>query len=212
MKIQKKIEKQKRQKQLNALKRPVSKTERELKQITYSLKHRMTGIIISTLFLLLCLSRMYYDFHIDKWKTETITFQKSWYDSYTLVRGGRVSSYYIADNNKDLFVLKWTDSFDMTLFEDEVKTGDDLLITWYYWLGEKHIRALQSDKTTYRSYSDAVKECKDDGKAVFVITLFVTIIDLVFTFSCFKKLKLKKKLQLQLADAKEKLDIYMKNN
>lgn len=207
MKLQKKIEKQQARKKLHSLKAPVSKAKKQLENLSLSIKCTAKFVIALLLFIFLWSYCLIYD-NPQLWKTSSITFNEIYDASYTRVKGGKVTRYYICDSDNVEYKITWSD-FKVSTFKEDMLAENTLHIVWHWWFGEKLVVAMEGENVVYKSYDDAIKDSHEDGVVMIIFLAISIIIELFLIRHLYSCLKEKRKTEAELIDAEEKLSNYI---
>lgn len=207
MNQRKKILRKKAKKELNRYKAPISRLSKKLDSVKHSIKINIWVMAFLLPLSLLFLYRLFYDCHTESWKTSVVTYDGMYDASYHRFKGGKMTLYYIYDTNKTEYKITWSD-FDKNSFADDMQNNETLNIVWHWWLWERLVVALENDTVTYKSYSDALNDAREDSIAMIVFILILLLIEAFTTKCLYNNVKAKRKIISELNTAKENLSNY----
>lgn len=207
MNQRKKILRDKAKKELNRYKAPISRLSKKLDSIKHSIKINIWVTVFLLPLILLFSCRLFYDCHTESWKTSDVIYSGMYDASYHRYKGGKVTLYYIYDTNKTDYKITWSD-FDKSSFADDMQNNEHLHIVWHWWLGERLVVALENDNVTYKSYSDALNDAREDSTVMIIFILILLLIQ-AFTIKClYDNVKTKREIMSELNIAKKNLSNY----
>lgn len=162
------IKNRQKRKERNKLKKPVDRTQKRIESLKSSIKINIKVIIIFGFFFILFFLVTLMAYHTDWWKESVITYQSHYY-----VSGSKGTSdyYIIVDKYDKEWRITWDEDFDQDTFKADVKPGDTLKISWYYWLVGRLVQSLESDDYSYRNFSEAEKIAREDIYIELIFTI-----------------------------------------
>lgn len=205
------IEKQKRRKQLRSLQKPISRTKKELDHLRAAIKAKTITLAVLLFIMLTALLRSLEGFYRFDWHRQTIRFDSIEYISYYTGRT-TVKYYLLTDEAGEQYHIRQFREFYKDAFEENVRKGDVLKITWSKHLWSKDIEAMQDAKDVYLSYACSVRNEERYAALLLIIPTVLLLPTILLGCSLSKSIRRRKLCFVQLQSAQEDLEQFRESS
>lgn len=205
-----KIEKQMRLKQLRSLQKPISRTKKELDHLRAAVKAKTITLAVLLFIMLTALLRSLEGFYRFDWHQQTIRFDSIKYISY-YIRGTPVKYYLLTDEAGEQYHIRQFREFNNEAFEENVRKGDVLKITWSKHLWSKDIEAMHDAKDVYLSYDYSVQKEERYAALLLILPTVLLLPTILLGRSLSKSIRRRKLCFAQLKSAQEDLEQFQES-